>query len=59
MCVYWCLDYSVVEKLKLNGRGHSTYRDVYHLLYIWVRLFNWGLRIGGDLARKPVRVDEW
>ena len=47
MCVYRCLDYSMVEKLELNGK-HSTNRNVYHLLYMWACLFNWGLRIGGD-----------
>ena len=45
MCVYRCLDYieasiiSMVEKLKLNGRGHSTNRNVYHLFYVWACLY--------------------
>ena len=34
----------MVEKLKLNGRGHSTNRNVYHLFYVWACLYNWGLR---------------
>ena len=60
MCVYRCLDYSMVEKL-----DSIEWKDIQLIvMYTIYSIYGYacltgGFASAGTTSRKPVRVDEW